>query len=424
MGDTKKVISNMLRLAGSTAAAKLFSFLTMPLITRLYTPDEFGDLSFFLSLVSILVPFATLRYSLAIPLVKNDLLAINLFYACLFIIIFVVTLFTIILSIIVSTDYLPTNSLHENWVLLILAIILLAIFEVYNFWALRKNVFNVIANTKMLQSFTGDLIKLYFGYLGFNSIGLIIGSIIYQSGGFLIYIKIFFEDIIKNMKRIRLKKILFILKHYSDIPKYRLPSQILLVFSMHSSILYFQAVYDSKTTGQLGLALMATALPITLLGHTSGEAYYAEISRLGRRRASDIYELTKKISLKLFFLSLIPIFILHFFGPSLFILFFGHEWELAGQFSSHLSLYLLTQFISTPFVNVFNVLGQQNIFFRINLIRFLVLFAVFYFSFTLDLSSESTIQLYSYLLSTVYLYTSFIIRKSLKLQIKNNLKGG
>ena len=59
---------SVLMLAGGTAIAQFLSVATSPIISRLFTPDDFGVLSIYVSILSIVAVFATLRYEFAIPI--------------------------------------------------------------------------------------------------------------------------------------------------------------------------------------------------------------------------------------------------------------------------------------------------------------------------------------------------------------------
>lgn len=68
-------------LSGSVLG-QLVMLLATPIITRLYSPSDFGILSLYTMVVSVLLVFATLKYELAIPLPKENKKAINLMTLC------------------------------------------------------------------------------------------------------------------------------------------------------------------------------------------------------------------------------------------------------------------------------------------------------------------------------------------------------
>jgi len=64
-------------LVGGTASAQILLVLAVPILTRLYTPEDFGLLAVYASLLAIIGVISTLRYELAIPLPEDDVEAAN-----------------------------------------------------------------------------------------------------------------------------------------------------------------------------------------------------------------------------------------------------------------------------------------------------------------------------------------------------------
>ncbi|MGB9859042.1 MAG: lipopolysaccharide biosynthesis protein, partial [Moorellaceae bacterium] len=69
---------NVAVLTGGTAAGQAMVVLASPILTRLYTPEDFGVLAVYSSVLSIVSVVASLRYELAIPLAEDDETAANL----------------------------------------------------------------------------------------------------------------------------------------------------------------------------------------------------------------------------------------------------------------------------------------------------------------------------------------------------------
>ena len=59
-------------LASGTAIAQLLLVLAMPVLTRLYTPADYGALAVYSSTLTVLLVLASLRYEVAIPLPENE----------------------------------------------------------------------------------------------------------------------------------------------------------------------------------------------------------------------------------------------------------------------------------------------------------------------------------------------------------------
>jgi O-antigen/teichoic acid export membrane protein len=409
----------MVVLASGTGVAKIFGSLSIPVITRIYSPEHMGVLSVFVALTGMLVPFGTLRYSIALPLPKNDGSATNLVVLCMMSLCIMSSFSVLILYLFAQPilEMLSMQALVPYWWLLVITVIGAGLYEVLSQWAIREKAFKPVAKTQVWQSISGAAVKIGLGLVGLKPLGLLIGHIVTQVGGILSLATTFRHKFKANIRHVTKKRLLFMFKRYSDFPRYRLPSQFLLMFAIQAPLLFSAWLFGSETTGQLGLALMALALPMNLFGQSIGQAYYAEIAKIGRKNPRKIYILTKNITEKLFLVSIPPFLVLILVGPHVFSFVFGEQWREAGVFSRILALYLLTQFISTPLVNALSVFDKQGMFLRINMIRSIAIIMVFGLAYLCRLSPMYAILIYSIVLSVHYIFTSIsvfsVIRNSL-----------
>ena len=61
-------LKSLVVLLSGTVIAQVLNIAFMPIISRVYTPDEVGFLNFYLQIVTFITVVATLRMELAIPL--------------------------------------------------------------------------------------------------------------------------------------------------------------------------------------------------------------------------------------------------------------------------------------------------------------------------------------------------------------------
>jgi len=402
--NSRSIFKNMMILATGTGFAKIVGILSMPFITRIYAPEDMGALAVFASMAALLIPLGSLRYAVALPLPRHDALALNLAVAS-FIFLIVITLIStgfLFFAAEPIMSLLSMDKLHPYWWLLPIAIFGAGLYEILNSWAIREKAFKPIAKTKVWQSILGAVTQIGLGLIGLKPLGLLIGHIVLQTTGILSLAKIFTVKWKKYRAKLSWTKTQFLLRWYSDYPKYRLPSQFLLVFSMQAPLLFSAYLFGAETTGQLGLALMALALPVSLFGHTTGQAYYAEIAKLGRKKPQKILKITKNITLKLFAVSIPPFLILFFLGPWIFEITFGSAWREAGVFASILATYLLLQFVSAPIVNALSIFNNQRMFLSINIRRSVLLITVFTIAYFYSFSINTTLIIFSLVMSIHY----------------------
>ena len=419
---TGSVFRNMTKLATGTGIAKLIGFLTAPVITRIYLPEHFGVLSVFVALTALLVPFGTLRYTMAIPLPRHDGAATNL--AVLSgILLFCVSVFSFFFFWLLGPAILGVLSMEQllpYWWLLPLAVAGTGMYELLTNWAVRERAFKPLAKTQVWQQVLGATVKIGLGFLGFKPVGLLIGQIFNQAGGVLSLLRSFSEKFSANIRHVSKKRMQFLILRYADFPKFRLPSQFLMVIATKAPLLYFAWQFGAETAGQFGLAMMVLLLPVNLIGQNTGKAYYGEIAKLGRNNSDEIYKLTKKITINLFKISIVPFITLLVLGPWLFEIIFGDSWREAGVFASILAINLLTMFVANPITNALNVVGKQAYYFQINFIRLFLIIFVFSISYFLEFNPYITLITYSLIISChrlfVYARIIYIIKNIKKNQ--------
>ena len=68
---------NVMTLLTGSVIAQFIPLLLTPILSRLFSPEEFGLFAFYISIITLFSAIATGRYELAILLPKDDKKAIN-----------------------------------------------------------------------------------------------------------------------------------------------------------------------------------------------------------------------------------------------------------------------------------------------------------------------------------------------------------
>ena len=118
---------NVLTLMTGTTIAQAIPIAISPILTRIYTPEDFGVVALFMAIVMIFGSIISARYEFAIMLPEKEVDAINL--VALSILIMIIISFTLFMIIIFNID-LFTKLLKNNELRLWLYFIPLIVF----FW--------------------------------------------------------------------------------------------------------------------------------------------------------------------------------------------------------------------------------------------------------------------------------------------------
>ncbi|WP_165477442.1 lipopolysaccharide biosynthesis protein [Idiomarina baltica] len=416
--NAKKVQKNILTLISGNLGARALGFIFLPLITRVYSPEDFGVFSLFTAVLSILLPIATLKYEVTVLIPKSSRLAFNQLV--------VSVLLTMVMTLIVAVILLlfrdsifrlfDLEPLLDFWWLLPLGIFTASSYSILSMWGTRLQNFKILAITSVYQSFIGGASKLILAYLLVNPLGLLVGHVMQQGGGIYKLKNKFWPDFKCQFTKLRLNRIWFGVKLFRNVPLTRFPSQLILVLTSNSPILYSSVAYESEVTGFIGLAFTTLALPMALVGQSVGKAYFSEIAKIGRKNIVSIGKVTKFIVKRLFIIAIIPTLVLIFFGPFLFSITFGSKWAMSGEYVSILAWMLIFQFITAPIINLFTVLNKHQVFLYLNLLRLCIVATVFTTSFSLKFSPISWLTLYSVGLSAHYCFLGLYVYWTLKSQ--------
>ncbi|MFM2663178.1 oligosaccharide flippase family protein [Vibrio chagasii] len=421
MRELSGVFKGIFTLLIGSGVARIFGIACIPVLTRIYTPEDYGTLALYVSFVAILSPILSLRFVQAIPLPRQDGMAFNLFWVSLKIII--INSLLLMLILIIFGDYiLERFSLValKPWLwLIILGSAGAAFYELFSLWATRHRHYKIMAKSQFVQSLIGNLAKIFLGLLAIKPGGLLIGQALSQSAGVSGLLRPICNSYHKQRNKLNLKREIFIIRYYWQFACFRLPSQILMVISVQAPVIMMAALYGQELTGQLGLAIMVLSLPVGLIGQAVAKAFYAEIATVGKNDVVKIKNLTTSVQKRLFLVGIPAVVLMFFTVKPLFVIVFGSEWAIAGQYAAMLAPFILFQFTSSPLMEVINVIGSQLTFFKLHSCRVIGLIFIFLLSKFLKLESENFVPLISSYLSIFYLCASLLVMRTIKTKNKN-----
>lgn len=147
-------IRNVATLMTGTTFAQALLIIIAPILTRLYTPDDFGVFALYTSILGILSVIACLRYELAIVLPEKDEDAANLLVLCL-LICSVISLMALVLVALFRDSFALLLSAPKIsfWLWFLPAsLFLTGTFQALNYWSTRRKQFKRLAIRQITQN--------------------------------------------------------------------------------------------------------------------------------------------------------------------------------------------------------------------------------------------------------------------------------
>lgn len=352
---------NVLTLMTGTMVAQAIPIAISPILTRIYTPEDFGLFALFFALLSIFSVVMNARYENAIMLPKKDEDAINVF-ALAFLINIIISLFLLLIVLFFNDSI--TNMLGDKrisiWLYFIpIALFFVGLFNILSLFNNRKKNYKDIAQSLWLKSLIMAIIQLGIGFIKQGAVGLISGQIISQFFANLKLSKNIYRDksLIASIKRI---KIIALARKYKDFPKFSLPSALANVLSGHLANILISSFFSVATLGFYSLVQRVLGIPSALIGKSIGQVYYEEGVKEKNRtgESSKVFMATLK---KLLMVG-IPSFLLLFFTvETLFVLVFGEEWRVAGEYAKLAVPMFFFRFIGATLSSTYDMFGFLKI---------------------------------------------------------------
>jgi len=387
-----------------TTIAQAVPFVLSPIITRIYSPEDFGVFALYMGILSLVGVIVTARYEIAIVLPKDDKDAIN----TLALSVIITIAMTIIVSLIIIffkneiLNLFNANDIDNIIYWIPISLLLIGLYNSFNYWSNRHKRFGDISKSRILKSLgtgTGQISLGYFRLYGGMIFGNIIGSLI--SVGFLI--RKFFSNkdnlLLYNIKLSSMKSQAIKYKDFPLVNSFHVFSD---VAKTSLSTILIASFFGSAVLGFYALSIRVLQTPLGIIGSSFGQVLYQKFN-ITKDNDESVYKIAKNTLIKLFIIAL-PIFsILYFIAPELFSFVFGEKWRIAGEYTKILLPYLFANFLVSPISQLPIIFNKQKTFFYLSLIANIGVPLIIYIGFKLNFNIEKILYFISFFLTSYYL---------------------
>ena len=343
----------------SNAIAQVIGFLAYPVITRLYSPENFGIFNIFLSIAGLLILLTTGRYELAIVLPKSEKKASALFQLSLLLTGCVALFFGIIVSLFGKNI---VSLFHQEQLAPLLPylpfyLLLWGTWKTLNYYFMRQKRYYNLSVYNITQSVVGAGMKCLFGFKSFLSFGLMWGQLLGQF--FAISVSVISgRKSFKHLKHWNKKEIIDVAKEYSNFPKFQLPQVLLNALADYLPILLLSFYFEPGKIGLFSLALTIGFASMLL----AGSAYQMLFRKMSERVQNKEKIMTNCLLFcKMCLVFILPFFILIMFMPdSFFTLLFGIKWTGVGFYIKCILPWFFLEIINGSLLFIPNLFFRQK----------------------------------------------------------------
>lgn len=386
--DTAK---NSAKLLSANVMAQAIGLIIYPIITRLYSPEDFGLFNLFSSIGGILVLLATAEYQYAIVLPKRDKDAIALFQTGCFIALAVTALITLTIPFRHKIAGLfNTPELADWYFLLPLFVAGSALWNLLNYWLTRKKQFSNISIYQLSQSIISAGSKYFFGISGFLAGGLIVSSVIGCISAFIVSLTMALRKYAMQFAHVSISRCKHVAKKYANFPKFSLARALVNQFFGQIPVLLLTPVFGTSSIGYWSMAILLAFTPVNMISRSVYQVLFQKMNQDAQNQRS-LTAFYKKTVIYTILIAGAGSCILFPFLPTLTQWLLGDNWNISGIYIRYMLPWLTFSLIvaSTGFIPDLFFKQRTGLFFEILLAtaRLIgVLIGIFAHNFTIAIA--------------------------------------
>src|SRR3989344_1482570 len=234
-------LKSVLVLMTASVVSLAINVLISPILTRIYSAEEIGDVNLYTRIVIFISTIATVRYELSLPIAKQQLHAFHLYrltYRIALVILTAIGIVGLLYALI-----RPVGAYSMWFMLLVIIGAYLSVWiNIGTNWAIRTKGFKRISQQRITASVVSNGLKWLFGVIGWKTYGLLVSI----SLGYLASSVVFMIDFVRQKKVYRSykanKRMRVLSKEYRQFPIMSLPHVMIdlgVDLSMASLIIAF-----------------------------------------------------------------------------------------------------------------------------------------------------------------------------------------
>jgi lipopolysaccharide exporter len=394
-------------MALGSLAAQGIVFISMLIISRLYSPSEFGVYSLIVGMSAVLAPLLTFSKENFIVPAPNDDLAVHIFKR---------TFRTILINVLVLISLvtflgfvLPKNLnskyLDENTMLMALLIgFIFAIYAILNQFSLRNLEYRKLAIRGPIQNLSIGIFQITASNFPFKGAGLVIGEAMGRVMGIIVLLPGSKKAWSKTPK---------VINSYVQF-KVSLTNFLSIIFELASinCVLFFIIhSFGEDIVGQFAMAQRIISLPTVLIGAIVSQYLLSIGSARAREGKFDSVRTFDRNLFKLFIGSILLgalILSIGLLGPSKII---GDSWSTVGSILIYSIPGFVISFVWNPLSAIFYVYNRWNEFLTISSLRLFLVLGCGLISYILNTNIQITVLLIALGSSVAQITGIYLLRK-------------
>jgi O-antigen/teichoic acid export membrane protein len=361
----RKVMS----LSALTAVGQGSFVVALPLLSRLYTPTDFGVFTIYLSIVNIGGPLIGLKFESALYAARTNEEARTTL---------ALSILTVILMGAAATGGLYLCA--EAWpaafnpvVRLTLAflpfgLVLAGMWSVSSAWAIRSEAISTLAVARLLQPASMTVMQLAAAFvLPASGVVLIVAHLLsHVAYSVFVFSKTLVRSDLSSLFPTKWFDVLRHARAQRAFPLYALPAHMSLLAVSNLPPLLLMLFYGAEIAGECGVAYRLVAAPLAIASLPMGAIFTSVVSR--RPPSVVVVRLARRVFLANLCLVSLPILLLAVAAPAIAPAVFGDGWARTGEIIAAFALLSAAQSLAAPFTEITSIFRSQALRFFIEIV--------------------------------------------------------
>jgi len=376
-------VRNLAVMLTGNGLSLIIPFILAPLLTRIYSPEDFGGFELFARFLLPLAAISALRYEFAIVLPKDEEEADGVMKLCLHILIWV-TLFSAFVFIPFRDfwgDLTDNQTLPSLLWWMPAGVFFTGLLMILNQYMVRRRMYKDLAGNKVWATSSNHISKYLFGLKWASPTGLVAGHIL---GNVAPVISLFAKN--KMFRQIQVAwqcktPLKLILRKYRNFPLYSAPHSFYEEAHRAALFVVISAYYGEVILGLFAITIRYLRIPVQVFGSSLSQVFIPGLAQdfnEGKNIRSKVMRIMRLNGL----IGFVPFAILFFYGGPIFAFVFGSEWADAGVYAEIMAPWLFFNFITSPVSLLTTIVSKQKEFLIITVIGTLsaLMLAIFFAS--------------------------------------------
>lgn len=347
-------------LVGGSALSQIIMAMSLPIVTRLYRPEDFSVLALFTAVVSIVSVAASLRFDIAVPIPEDEVEAVNVLALALFFATLVS--FFLAVPILVAPEAIAAAFgrpvIAPYLWLLPVAIFLAASYSALQFWAVRRKAFRPVAVTRVAQSAAAAGTQIGLGLADTGPFGLLLALALNSGAGSIGLLGRFASKDWRLAGEISLGRMRAAFWEYIRFPKFSALEAVCNSASIFLPVVLIATYAPAAQAGFVMLAMQVMQAPMSLIGNAVAQVYMSQAP--AEHRAGNLGTFTVRILGGLMRTGVGPLLFAGIVAAPAFAIVFGSEWREAGLLVAWMTPWFVMQFLASPVSMSLHVTGNQK----------------------------------------------------------------